>query len=400
MKRQQFLTLLGGGMAGLTLGQSPFSTDWTNPELDDHQIDEVKFTHVELRWPRFVGRNAWADVLGYLPGNGRGRSIIILYTDQGARGWGIDMLGNFNRRELTDKLKGKKVSKVIDPASGILTSEFEGFEFPLFDLTGKILNKPVYQLLGRKEPITCPCYSGMIYFDDLDAPNKAAGFDRILEECQQDYDFGYRQFKLKIGRGYKWMDKEKGIKRDIEITKLVNEHFPNCDILVDANDSYALEELYRYFNGIEEVELFWIEEPFKEETERYRKLNNWLKEHDRDLFLADGEFRPNHNQMMQLGRGNLLDVFVQDIAGYGFTNWIKLMPELKSMGILASPHSWALALKSYYTSHLAGALGNTVTIEGVTCESDDVDLTDYKLEDGKLIPSSKPGFGIDLIKNI
>lgn len=61
--------------------------------------------------------------------------------------------------------------------------------------------------------------------------------------------------------------------------------------------------------------------------------------------------------------------------------------------------SWILDQPTYYNAHLAGAMGNTPTIEGVTCESDDVNFGDYILEDGKLIPSSDPGFGMELLKN-
>lgn len=69
-------------------------------------------------------------------------------------------------------------------------------------------------------------------------------------------------------------------------------------------------------------------------------------------------------------------------------------------GLLASPHAWGSAIKTNYIAHLSGAFGNTATIEGVTCTSDDVDLTDYELNKGRLIPSSKPGFGMELLKKI
>jgi len=91
---------------------------------------------------------------------------------------------------------------------------------------------------------------------------------------------------------------------------------------------------------------------------------------------------------------------LQDISGYGFTKWIKLMPQIKSMNLLASPHAWGYAIKTNYISHICGAFGNTATIEGVTCKSDDVDLTSYKLNNGKLIPPVKPGFGMDLLKKV
>ena len=83
--------------------------------------------------------------------------------------------------------------------------------------------------------------------------------------------------------------------------------------------------------------------------------------------------------------------------GLGFTPWRQLMPELVEMGISASPHNWGSLLKTHYTSHLHGGLGNLVTIEGVTCTSDDVDFGKYELEDGILTPSPDPGFGMELI---
>jgi L-alanine-DL-glutamate epimerase-like enolase superfamily enzyme len=116
--------------------------------------------------------------------------------------------------------------------------------------------------------------------------------------------------------------------------------------------------------------------------------------------LADGEYNSNDDQLFGLADKKLIDVFIQDIQGYGFTKWIKLMPALKKKRILASPHNWGSCLKTNYTAHLAGAFGNIATIEGVTSASEDVDLSGYKLLNGKLIPSSKPGFGMELNSRI
>ena len=55
-------------------------------------------------------------------------------------------------------------------------------------------------------------------------------------------------------------------------------------------------------------------------------------------------------------------------------------------------------LKTHYNSHLAAGLGNIVTIEGVTCLSDEVDYGDYKISGGKLRVSDRPGFGMTLLK--
>jgi L-alanine-DL-glutamate epimerase-like enolase superfamily enzyme len=92
----------------------------------------------------------------------------------------------------------------------------------------------------------------------------------------------------------------------------------------------------------------------------------------------------------------VLDVQLVDIVGHGFTAWQKLLPELKQAGHLASPHAWGNALKTNYVAHLAAGCGGVLSIEGVTCSSEDVDLGDYPLKDGKLTVSDAPGFGMKL----
>jgi D-galactarolactone cycloisomerase len=47
--------------------------------------------------------------------------------------------------------------------------------------------------------------------------------------------------------------------------------------------------------------------------------------------------------------------------------------------------------------HNAG-LGNTSTIEGVTCISDDIDYGNYPIKNGKIFVSQEPGFGMKILK--
>ncbi|HEY8477668.1 MAG TPA: enolase C-terminal domain-like protein, partial [Chloroflexota bacterium] len=266
----------------------------------------------------------------------------------------------------------------------------------LHDLAGIILGMPVYEMLGKHGPDSSPCYSGMIYFDDLEPPDKPAGIDAVLKNCKDDYERGYRQLKVKIGRGNKWMAKQAGIRRDVEVTRAIARRFPDIDVLVDGNNGFTIGEFLQYMEGIGDMKLFWIEEPFHETLEDYAKLREWLREHGRKTLLADGEASPDWKVLDALAERKLLDVQLVDVAGYGFTPWRKLMPELKRQGVQASPHTWGSQLKTYYTSHLAAGLGNVVTVEGVTCSSDEVDFGKYTLKDGKLTPSPDPGFGMRL----
>lgn len=404
MERRSFVKqLTKGSAAAVALNTSLTSQatefllhDSNAEELSEHKIAEISYSRVQLKWPRFVGKNARRDIHGYGPNV----SVCTLTTDKGARGWG--MHGRRNDENIA-YLKGKRVSDIFQPSIGVTDPQALPFDIALHDLAGIILNKPVYELLGRKKPITTKCYSGMIYFDELEpkeGPVKTLvkGMDNIVENCSSDYKLGYRQLKLKIGRGNIWMSKEEGLKRDIEVTQLVHKTFPDCEILVDANDGYTADTTIAYLKGIGDIPLFWVEEPFAETVADYEKLKGWLKANNVKTLLADGEANPNQALLRELEEKKLIDVHLTDMMGYGFTPWRKLMPELKKLGILASPHAFGEMFKSYYTTHLAGGLGNTVTIEGVPCTSEEVDFSNYKIVDGQFIPPSMPGFGIELLK--
>jgi D-galactarolactone cycloisomerase len=396
MERRQFLHTVSGSVAAyLSLNaQAHDSETADHSELNYHTIEKVITKKVRLYYPRFVSKNAIRGTHGW----GSEDTVCELVTNQGAKGWGVPLWRPEN--DIKDYLVGKKVSDLFDPKVGLIDPKAAFCDIALHDLAGMILNKPVYEVLGVTTPEPCKCYSGMIYFDDL-TPffNKPLGLDLILQECEFDYSIGYRQFKVKIGRGNKFMSKAAGIQRDIEVTKLVAKSFPDCEILVDGNDGYTVNDLKQYLDGIHDTKLFWIEEPFRETVEDYKELKAFIEERDIKTLLADGEAYPDHELLNKLIEMKLLDVHLTDIQDIGFTGWRQLMPQLKKSHTLASPHAWGTQLKTNVISHLSGAYGNTATIEGVTCVSDDVDLGTYELKDGKLIPSSAPGFGMNLLSN-
>ena len=405
MRRRTFLQALNLGIVSATCYSGPgygmSIVDFLDKNNDDnelsyHRIQQINFSSVKLKYPRLVGKNARLD----LHGHGPEVEICYIKTDKGAMGWASLRGSKRDAEQVANTLIGKKVSELFACRIGTLDDRHIAFDIALHDLAGVILQKPVYALLGKKKPFITDYYSGMIYFDDLEPTDKPAGIDRILEECHDDYKLGYRQFKLKIGRGHKWMSSKEGLQRDIDVTKAVAAAFPDCGILVDGNNGFSVDQFIQYLKGIHSVDLFWIEEPFHETVADYQKLRSYMQGEGKSTLLADGEADPNPALLKELFSKKLLDVHLTDIEGLGFTNWRKLMPELKKLGAKASPHAWGSQLKSYYTAHLAGGLGNTVTIEGVTSTSADVDLSSYRIKDGKLIPPSTPGFGMTLIKKL
>ncbi|MET0693627.1 MAG: enolase C-terminal domain-like protein, partial [Propionibacteriaceae bacterium] len=208
---------------------------------------------------------------------------------------------------------------------------------------------------------------------------------------------GYRAFKLKLGRGYRWLPYDVGLQRDIEVTRLARELYPDADILVDPNDGFSLNAMSDYLAAVAEVGLFWIEEPFAERREDLVRLRELLAGAGSKALIADGEYDPRLPHLLALAADGLLDVALMDVIGFGLTAWRRVMPELQALGVRASPHAWGTPLKTLYAAQIAAGLGNVLTVEGVPGQTLGADTSGYVLADGLLTVPDAPGFGIPLV---
>lgn len=392
--RREFLQQSIVGTAACVTGASLLQAERTaSGPLAGHRIDNIEIRTVKFQWPRTVGKNARIGVHG----QHKECRVAILRTDQGAQGWGLTGQGADKQ---VQSAMGKKVDELFEPATGTRAGVPKDFDLALHDLAGIILGLPVYQMLGNLGSNSAPIYSGMIYFDELEPEDNPAGIDKVIENCHWDVDYGYRQLKVKIGRSGRWYPHDKGLKTDIEVVRRIHEifHDRGVEILVDANDMYSLEDAIAFLKGVQGVPLFWFEEPFPEERQKTRQLRDWMHANGfENTYLADGEFRPDPDLCLELGREGIIDVNLHDTFGFGFTRWRHLMPKLIASNTLASPHAWGNRLKTHYTAHIAAGLGNCCTVEGVTCESDDIHYGDYPIKDGHIHVPSSPGFGMKLV---
>ena len=180
------------------------------PDLAGHRIERTELIDVNYHWPRLVGKNGKKDVHG----QHKKFAALRIYTDQGAIGWGMS---STRVKDVLSDLNGKKISDLIEPGTGIMPDVNQHLDIALHDLMGVILDKPIYQLLGANGTKETPVYSGMIYLDELEPKENPVGLGIILENCQWDYDYGYRQLKIKIGRSGRWYPHDAGLKKDMEV---------------------------------------------------------------------------------------------------------------------------------------------------------------------------------------
>lgn len=360
-------------------------------ELSYHKIACIKTLELRNRYSRLNGKNSVRGEHGY------GDNFLIkeILTDQGARGWGL-YLDSYDK-EKDGMLIGRRVSDVFQFETGILGQEYFAYDFALHDLAGCILNVPVYRMLGGSEPPIVHCYDGVILMDDISPDIEPGGLSRILEECKADYELGYRDFKIKIGRAPKWMDWKKGLKEDIEVTTMIRDHYPDAKIMVDANSVYTMEKMKQYINATADCKLYWIEEPFVENYKEDLELKEYINDKSPGTMIADGEANPQLEKLLPMAEKGVIDVLQMDIASFGFTNWRKLLPKLQEHQIKISPHNWGLKIKTHYTANLAASYSYIPTIEGIIDETEGVDFSGYHLNQGRITIPDKAGFGMELI---
>lgn len=370
-------------------------------DLAHHTLARIEVGSRLRRYPREIGWNAQGGP------HGRERSVPVcrLTTDQGATGWAFAPVAEADAARLV----GRPLPSLFDPAVGTARDAL-AIDLPLHDLAGRILGQPVWRMLGAHGGGSIPVYDASIYFDDLHPGGTDPGIAAVLDSCATAVAAGHAHFKLKIGRGFRYMERAAGDARDIEVTRLVRERHPRARILVDGNDGYDPEGIVRYLAAVADCRLFWIEEPFLEDAAGLRQLRDAVAALSPGTLVADGESRngrlqdppgdtgkwqPAHlDELLTLAGGRLIDVLLMDLGALGFTAWRRMQPRIRALGAQSSPHAWSEPFKTCYAAQLGCGLGGVPIVEGVPGAVDGVDAGDYRLRDGVLTLPETPGFGL------
>jgi D-galactarolactone cycloisomerase len=365
-------------------------------DLSAHRIASIDVVPVRATVARNIGRNA---IIGN-HGDGHDLTVLVVTTDRGATGWGPRCWWNGHDfvpdASGLDGVIGRSLAELFDPAIGTIAPEARPLDIALHDLVARILDVPVYAMLGGAGSRDVALYSGAVYFDDLDPEDAPVGVDAIRRDIQMDTVLGHRDFKLKIGRGHKWMPRDAGMARDIEVTRRARELAPNARIMVDSNTGYSVEDAEEYLRAVADCDLYWLEEPLPENEEDFRRIRAILDEVSPATRLADGESAPDTEQLVDLGAKGLLGVAQMDVVGYGITLWREVMPRFAANGVDTSPHTWGNPVATHYAAHLAAGLGNVSVVEAMPAIVDEVDASAYTFAEGILRVPDAPGFGLRL----
>ncbi len=326
--------------------------------------------------------------------------LIRLTSADGASGFGPARAD----RESAEALLGRSLLDMMKPEGGIAGDTGE-FEFPLWDLLGKRSGKPVYALAAGADspapaPLRVPCYDTSLYIDDLHLDSDEAAADLIAEEARFGYAHKHRNFKIKIGRGARFMPLEAGTRRDIAVIKAVRAAVgPEPAIMIDANNGYNLNIAKRVLAETADCDIYWLEEAFQEDAVLYEDLQEWLAKEGLSVLIADGEGGAPP-ELMDWARAGIVNVIQYDIFSHGFSNWLRTGAQLDAWGARTAPHHYGRHLGNYLSGHLATAVKGFTFVEWDEVTTPGIDAAAYRVEDGQALIPNRPGFGLDLDEDV
>ena len=358
---------------------------------NDARIARIEYGRFTAIRPRTAGPNARRGVHG----KKIGVPITRVTTTDGATGIGFGAIP----RERAENFLSTRLSTVF-MESGLVNDPFQRIEYPLYDLAGIRADKPVYALAAAAVGATPPVgplrvrvYDTSLYFDDLHLDDNSQAAALIAGQAREGFDGGHRAFKIKVGRGNRYMELQKGTARDIAIIRAVrNAVGAKCEIMIDANNGFNLNLTKEVLRATADCRLYWIEEPFHEDAEMDGDLKRWLRDQNMETRIADGEGDASPH-LLHWAREGIIDVIQYDVFGYGFGAWLRLGPELDALQVGSACHHYGAFCGNYVTGHLAAAIKNFQFVEWDQATAPGLDAPGYVIEEGMLTIPEQPGFG-------
>ena len=325
--------------------------------------------------------------------------IVILKTDEGLVGLGeADPMNPFTEESpestmtvlgdiIAPNLLGRDPTEIARLESN-LDEVVQGnptargaINMALYDILGKAIDMPVYQLMGGLLHETLPLLLGI---SSLDLEQSIDAINKLLSK-------GVTTVMLKMGE----MPIADEIKRFIGIRK----HFgKNIKLVVDANQGWEMVEALEFIEGINGYHLDLLEQPIER-----RNLAGLKKISEQSVCsLSADESLVEAADAAQLIRERVVDVFSIKVSKNGGLDKSKLIAQMAAgFGLECLMNSMLeFGITQAASLHLGCTLPNLLdcghAYGSVTRMSDDITDFDQNISDGIVTVPSGAGLGVNL----
>ena len=238
---------------------------------------------------------------------------------------GVDPL---TRRKVWGTTRGNNKQRHTDTGTTIMA--LSAIDNALWDLRGKLVNKPVHQLIGKANRRRIDVYTRIGEGKDLDEARRAA---------REMYDRGHRHQKWYFIYGPS--DGPKGLHANLELVRVIREELGPEAILMFDNHSMRHEIGPDWVVSLAKQMLtykpFWLEEPTApEDTEGYARIKG-----ETGITIAGGEHHYTQWQIKPLLERKCID-WVQSDPDWcgGISEWLRICALAQQhRGVRVVPHS-------------------------------------------------------------
>ena len=288
--------------------------------------------------------------------------LVEIESDEGITGWG-ECFGPGNIALANKYIVEKVIQPLIigeDPINkeyiwhkvynllrdsgqkGMPIQALSGIDIALWDILAKKAKLPLYQLLGGKTNNKIPVYGyGMM----LQKKSVEELCELFKKEANQIKEKNFKAMKMKVGLGPK---------EDLKLVSAVREVIGNdFKLMVDANHAYNKNDALYVGRGLDEMEIYWFEEPVApEDYDGYKELKEKLETN-----IAGGEAEFTKYGWNQLIKNNCIDIAQPEVCGLGgITEYLKVSALAQSNFIPIVNHVWGSALSVAANLHLLTSL--------------------------------------------
>jgi galactonate dehydratase len=287
--------------------------------------------------------------------------------------------------------------------SGMFVAVLSAVETALWDLAGKALGLPVYQLLGGKFRDRV-----RVYMDTALYQFRQPAPEQFAESASQAVEMGYTAVKFDLDQGndpnkydrYNWTASPAELQRMEDQMRAAREAVgPNIDICADMHGRYDAPTAQQVARRMEPINLMWLEEPIPaENVEAYKHITESTTTPicaGENLYLAHG-FR----RLLELGAVDIIMPDLQKVGGLGEGQRIANLANLYYVPF--APHMVASYLGAMASAHVCASVPNFMILEWQTyfhsnpMFNEIVSFDGPMVEDGFIPVSEKPGIGVEI----
>ena len=267
--------------------------------------------------------------------------VIEIHTDNGLVGWGegtaaiaVDAIKAhlFGR----DPFDSRRIWVDLADQGWGNVAAISAVDIALWDLQGKAVGRPIYQLLGGASRLKIPAYASGLFRRQRPDNTKA-----LTDEAQGYVDAGFGAIKMKVGLG-----------RHYDVTNVAAIRQAVGDQIlfaVDANCGYDVGTAIDVGRRLADYDPYWYEEPVaKNDVAGNIEVRLALP----GLRIAGGEQLQGLSAYRDLISQRAFDIVQPDISiAGGFTECQRIEALAQAHGLRVLPHMWGTAIRLAATAH-------------------------------------------------